>query len=285
MPSPLIWPIETQTPNKVAVVAVSTDDCRYRKTAPHWDLSNVHFYAGNYSDPNNTDYGSGARFTNITIPKGATILTAKLTLRCRASSAGTGCKTYISAEAVDDPATFADDAAAFLARYANNTATVAWDNIEAWTAGNDYDSVDFKSVIQTIVNRAGWASGQAIVIFWEDFDSRSDEGGFRDAQSYDGDSSNPPELVITFSIGKVAVEAVSTLVLAANPSRRSAVFVNDSNKPIYLSLGAAAVMNEGIMLPTTGNRKFEINDSNLFLGAIYAIAQGGAKNLTVTEGI
>jgi len=82
----------------------------------------------------------------------------------------------------------------------------------------------------------------------------------------------------------VAVEIVSTLVLAANPSRRSAVFVNDSNKPIYLSLGATAVLNQGIMLPTAGNRKFEINDSNLYLGVVNAIAEGGAKNLTVTEG-
>ena len=82
----------------------------------------------------------------------------------------------------------------------------------------------------------------------------------------------------------VAVGVASTLVLAANGSRKSAVFVNDSNQPIYLSLGAAAVMNQGIMLPTTGNRKFEINDSNLYLGAVYAIAVGGAKNLTVTEG-
>lgn len=83
----------------------------------------------------------------------------------------------------------------------------------------------------------------------------------------------------------VAVQTASTLVLAANPSRRSAVFVNDSNKAIYLSLGAVAVLHEGIMLPTSGNRKYEINDSNLFLGVIYAIAEGGDKVLTVTEGI
>lgn len=81
----------------------------------------------------------------------------------------------------------------------------------------------------------------------------------------------------------VAVQAVTTVVLAANPSRRSAVFVNDSNKPIYLSLGAAAVLHEGIMLPVATG-KFEINDSNLYLGAVNAIAEGGDKVLTVTEG-
>jgi len=81
----------------------------------------------------------------------------------------------------------------------------------------------------------------------------------------------------------VAVEITSTLVLAANPKRMDAVFVNDSNKPIYLARGNAAVLNEGILIPVNG--RYEINRNNLFLGAVYAIAEGGAKNLTVSEGI
>jgi len=83
---------------------------------------------------------------------------------------------------------------------------------------------------------------------------------------------------------KVAVEVASTLVLAANPQRMDAVFVNDSNKEIYLARGNAAVLNEGIRLNATGG-SYEINANNLFLGAINAIAEGGAKNLTVSEGI
>jgi len=82
----------------------------------------------------------------------------------------------------------------------------------------------------------------------------------------------------------VAVQTASTVVLAANPNRRYAVFMNDSNKSIYLSLGATAVLHAGIELSAT-NGHYEINDSNLFLGAIYAIAEGGDKVLTVTEGV
>jgi len=46
---------------------------------------------------------------------------------------------------------------------------------------------------------------------------------------------------------KVAVETISTLVLAANPARADAVFVNDSNQPIYLARGNTAVgyLNQG----------------------------------------
>ena len=82
----------------------------------------------------------------------------------------------------------------------------------------------------------------------------------------------------------VAVEVTSTLVLAANPGRVDAVFVNDSNKEIYLARGNAAVLHKGIRLNAAGG-SYEINQNNLFQGAIYAIAEGGAKILTVSEGV
>ena len=83
---------------------------------------------------------------------------------------------------------------------------------------------------------------------------------------------------------KVAVETSTTVVLAANLGRKDAVFVNDSNQPIYLARGNDAVMNQGIRLNASGG-SYEINRDNLFLGAINAIATGGAKNLTVSEGV
>lgn len=83
---------------------------------------------------------------------------------------------------------------------------------------------------------------------------------------------------------KVAVDTATTVVLAANPGRKTAVFVNDSNQPIYLAFGNAAVLNQGVRINASGG-SYEINRNNLFLGAINAIAEGGAKNLTVSEGV
>ena len=83
---------------------------------------------------------------------------------------------------------------------------------------------------------------------------------------------------------KVAVDTATTVVLAANPGRKDAVFVNDSNQPIYLARGNDAVLNQGIRL-NSGGGSYEINRDNLFLGAINAIATGGDKNLTVSEGV
>ena len=79
------------------------------------------------------------------------------------------------------------------------------------------------------------------------------------------------------------IQAVSTQVLAANPRRADAVFVNDSNQPIYLARGNDAVLNEGIRLNANGG-SYEINRNNLFLGIINAIAVGGDKNLVWSEG-
>ena len=82
--------------------------------------------------------------------------------------------------------------------------------------------------------------------------------------------------------GAVTVGNTDTSVLAANNSRKSATFVNDSDESIYLQLGAAAVLNEGIRLNAAGG-SYEINHTNLFTGAVNAICTSGSKVLTVTE--
>jgi len=108
----------------------------------------------------------------------------------------------ISAEDVDDAATFSSDSSAFDARWAaRTTARVDWDNIGAWTLNTDYNSPDIKTVIQEIVDRAGWASGNDIVIFWDDFDDRSthNTSRWRLAYSYTTPAS-APKLYIEWTI-------------------------------------------------------------------------------------
>jgi len=176
-------------------VGASTDDC-YRGGAIGWNLTSVVVRVGFYRDFE----GAGVRFTNITIPHGASITTTKLTLQCRVGYSNP-LFTRISAEDVDDAPTFADDYVAFDARFATHTtARIDWDFSTAWTANNNYDSIEFPTVIQEITDRAGWVSGNDIVIFWEDFDHRNDgtDDHCRDAKSYDADAANAPKLVITY---------------------------------------------------------------------------------------
>ena len=79
------------------------------------------------------------------------------------------------------------------------------------------------------------------------------------------------------------VSFTSTLVLAANSDRLYALFVNDSGTVIYLRLGGAAVLNEGIRLNANGGA-YEINWTNLFTGAVYGIHGAGVgQKVIVTE--
>ncbi len=182
-------------------VGASTDDAYRRITPSFWSLSHSQITAGGAAE-GTIKWGAGMRFTNITIAGGSTISSAYLTLVSDINKAGVTVNTRISAEDVDNAATFANNAAAFDIRWAaRTTARVDWDAIPAWTVGVAYDSPEIKTVIQEIIDRVGWASGQAIVIFWEDYDDRSSHvnDGHRTARSYDGSTTQAPQLTITYT--------------------------------------------------------------------------------------
>lgn len=85
----------------------------------------------------------------------------------------------------------------------------------------------------------------------------------------------------------VVVGTASTQVLAGNANRRYALFVNDSDEPIYLALGVAAVVNDGVRLNSRGGG-YEMNAKvgNLFRGAVHAVHGGtGTKRLLASEGV
>jgi len=82
----------------------------------------------------------------------------------------------------------------------------------------------------------------------------------------------------------VSVRTTSDLILNTNSKRLYASFVNNSDEVIYLEKGKAAVVGQGIALYPMGG-SYEINLSNLYRGAIYAIHGGtGTKALCVGEG-
>lgn len=219
-------------------VIASSDDCYRQLTPSGWDLTTGYQYAG-CRDSSNYQYGGGMRFQAIAIPKGAVITAAYLTFQAHFNLAGTIVRTRISAEDVDDAPTFADDAATFDTRWTNRTAArVDWDEIPAWTQGEDYDSPSIVSVIQEIVNRDNWASGNDIVIFWEDFDDRSDhnEAARRIALSYDGDTTYCPKLHIEYTIGGEVYDEKNKLqVILATVGESDKYQHNELNKEQVVS--------------------------------------------------
>lgn len=81
----------------------------------------------------------------------------------------------------------------------------------------------------------------------------------------------------------VNVTTSNAEVLATNPTRKTATFVNDSDEVIYLALAGTAAVNQGIRLNASGG-SYEINYTNRFTGAVNAIHGGtGNKVLVITE--
>ena len=85
----------------------------------------------------------------------------------------------------------------------------------------------------------------------------------------------------TSTSSKVSVGTGSTAVLTANAGRKGIILSNDSDADLYLAFGAAAVMNEGVLLSVDGVLK--LDSALMSTQAINAISAAGTKNLAFTE--
>lgn len=136
-------------------------------------------------------YRYGLRFTNVTIPQGATILSAHLKL-CGSHDSPIATKLgTFKGYATDNVATFSSCADIDAAK---TSAFVQW-VAGAWTKDVWYSSPDLASIIQEIVNRPGWASGNALAVFW-DGPKDVDKAVYAFEQ---GDGSLAPRLEITWT--------------------------------------------------------------------------------------
>ena len=110
----------------------------------------------------------GVRFVNVSVPQGKTIAKATLSLIPHMARSAVVVNTKLGCEAEDDPDVFSDKAN-YKLRHENADLWVEWNAIGAWALDGEYrDSPDIKTCIQSIVDRGGWASGQAVVLFWRD---------------------------------------------------------------------------------------------------------------------
>ncbi len=134
----------------------------------------------------------GMRFANISVPNGATVTSAWIQFKADETNAG-GINLTIQGEAADDAPTFVDVSSNISSR-ALTTASVTW-SPGPWNSvgeeGPKQQTPDISSVIQEIVNRPGWAPGNALVVVITG-------SGKRVAESFDGDAAGAPLLHIEF---------------------------------------------------------------------------------------
>lgn len=142
----------------------------------------------------------GLRFLALNIPQGATILTSYIQFSADSASADNlAMVDTIQAENVDSAAPFTTTAGSLTAR-AKTTATVAWTSVPQWVDVGDrlpaQQTPDISTVIQEVVNRAGWSTSSNLAIF---ISSAANLTNNRIAVSYDGNAAQAPTLHITYS--------------------------------------------------------------------------------------
>ena len=135
----------------------------------------------------------GLRFQNITIPQGMTIYSAYITFRANVANSEVT-NLLIAGEASDNAAPFNTTADNIKNRTATTT-TVTWSNVQPWSAGVDYPSASIKDIMQEIVSRPGWASGNAMVFRITGIPGTPNK---RDVRAYDTNASTAPRLNVVY---------------------------------------------------------------------------------------
>lgn len=181
-------------------VGASTDDCQ-RFTV---FIDTINLVALTFSAGKTTTFGpsatleAGMRFTTVPIPNGVTIDSASVSIW--ATGGRFMARTKLRGEDADNPATFSTKGD-FDAR-PRTTAAIDWDipNSSAWHSPVEQwrQSPDISSVIQEIVDRPGWSSGNALVLFWADDGSASNNRAT--GESYDDVPSEAPKLNVTYTV-------------------------------------------------------------------------------------
>jgi hypothetical protein len=143
----------------------------------------------------NTPQLIGVRFANLAIPKGATITNAYVQFRVDGVSTAATSLT-IRAEDADNTPTYTTTANNVSSRAVTGSSLgwvpAPWETIGA--SGAAQRTPDLKTLVQAVVNRAGWASGNAIAFQFSGT-------GMRKAVAFEGGANIAPLLHIEYTVG------------------------------------------------------------------------------------
>ena len=142
---------------------------------------------------NGSSQVNGLRFTTVAIPIGATITSAYIEFTANtASSAAMSIDIY--GQSIDNAPTFTTTARDINSRVRTFN-TVSW-TPSTWVVGTAYQSSDITTIVQEIINRQGWASGNAIGFILDN----TSTANTRIAKSFDNAAASAPRLVVNWQV-------------------------------------------------------------------------------------
>ena len=135
-----------------------------------------------YDAPNSATQIVGLRYEGLTIPQGSTIESAYIDFQCDETSSGATDLTFWL-EDIDNAGNLTSNNYD-LSNRTKTSSSVDWNNVPAWTtAGNIYSTPDLANIIQEVIDRSGWISGNAITVLIEGTGSRTAENSNNGAAS------------------------------------------------------------------------------------------------------
>lgn len=168
----------------------------------------------------------GLRFTGLTIPKFATIMDAYVQFTVKGTSKNTDpCTLNIYAEDNVNPATFSDNANSLSGRTMTQ-GFVAWTvSGTTWgtvgSAGTEQRTPSIKSLIQPLIFKSTWVSGNPVAVYIKG-------SGVREVESFEGSAAKAAELVVTYSVAG-GTSTVTTGVEELNSNSSVSVYPNPFN--------------------------------------------------------
>lgn len=211
-------------------VAASGDDGHTYSTTL---VANVNYafigYDGTYT------YNQFFRFNAVSIPVGVQILSAILQLKSYGNYSAGACNANIYFEDADNPS-----APTTKAQYDGRSLTgaVAWSSIGSWSTDQWYDSPDITSILQTVIDRGGWAEDQAIIAYVKNNSSSS--GAYRGAKTRDAGAAEGAKLVVTYGVAGSSSDGskfgdIATVVLTSEKSLSDQAGLGDSIEGMSLT--------------------------------------------------
>jgi len=265
------------------IVSISTDDAEQENDEMDTLIDDDIDAGWEGADGDANILTAGLRFQSVTIPKGAIIETAYIEVTSHEpKTVEDVAKLTISAEATDNAATFTMEN--LITARTKTTASVKWDVAETWGLWTTQNSPELKSIVQEIVSRSGWVSGNAIAFIvnsenqgvtefenareWESFENIADpeEGG--DGANH---AERVPKLYVTFTlvtdVQEFTKQTLAQVKIYPNPAKSTVnVKLNQegmATATIYNQLGM--MVNQVVLSDTKGT----IDVQDLPMGLYY----------------
>lgn len=224
--------------------------------------------------------GVSFRFTNVTIGQGSTITSAKITFRASNTRSSQNLVLRIYGVAEDNTGEFTTSPIDDARTRSHTSAVVNWSATVSITSGTDFDSPDITSIIQEIVNRAGWSSGNALAISIEDNGTGSNN--YINDTDYGTDSAHSALLTIVYSGSSPSASVSPSSSISRSPSVSMSLSPSQSPSPsIAPTVGRMKIAKSG------RNALTSINPSDFIFNSDYGTLKyftKQSKQVTFTAG-